>query len=110
MAARRAELLAAAHQVVIDRGLANTRVADVAAATNVSGGLIHYHFATKDVLLVEMLRSVAGDRHREGARRSRRPRARPSTAGPADPASLHAGPWRRPAVAALDRRLGGRRP
>ncbi len=60
MAARRAELLAAAYQVVLERGLANTRVADVAAATNVSGGLIHYHFATKDDLLTEMLRSVAG--------------------------------------------------
>ena len=59
VAARRAELIAAAHQVVLDRGLANTRVADVAAATNVSGGLIHYHFATKDDLLTEMLRSVA---------------------------------------------------
>jgi AcrR family transcriptional regulator len=61
VAARRAELLAAAYQVVLERGLANTRVADVAAATNVSGGLIHYHFATKDDLIVEMLRSIAGD-------------------------------------------------
>jgi AcrR family transcriptional regulator len=61
VAARRAELLAAAYQVVLERGLANTRVADVAAATNVSGGLIHYHFATKDDLIVEMLRSVAGE-------------------------------------------------
>jgi AcrR family transcriptional regulator len=59
VAARRAELLAAAYQVVLERGLANTRVADVAAATNVSGGLIHYHFATKDDLLIEMLRSAA---------------------------------------------------
>lgn len=59
VAARRAELLEAAQRVVLDRGLANTRVADVAAATKVSGGLIHYHFATKDVLLTEMLRSVA---------------------------------------------------
>ena len=56
---RRAELLAAAKQVVLERGLSHTRVADVADATNVSGGLIHYHFATKDVLLTEMLRSEA---------------------------------------------------
>jgi AcrR family transcriptional regulator len=56
---RRAELLAAARQVVLERGLAQTRVADVADATNVSGGLIHYHFATKDVLLTEMLRTEA---------------------------------------------------
>jgi len=56
---RRAELLAAARQVVLERGLSNTRVADVADATNVSGGLIHYHFATKDILLTEMLRTEA---------------------------------------------------
>lgn len=56
---RRAELLDAARQVVLERGLSHTRVADVAAATRVSGGLIHYHFATKDVLLTEMLRHEA---------------------------------------------------
>ena len=56
---RRTELLAAAKQVVLERGLSHTRVADVADATNVSGGLIHYHFATKEVLLTEMLRSEA---------------------------------------------------
>lgn len=56
---RRAELLDAAYHVVLDRGLANIRIADVAQATNVSGGLVHYHFATKDVLLTEMMRSAA---------------------------------------------------
>ncbi len=56
---RRAELLAAAKQVVLERGLSHTRVADVAEATQVSGGLIHYHFATKDILLTEMLRHEA---------------------------------------------------
>lgn len=56
---RRAELLEAAYQVVLDRGLAHVRVADVAQATNVSGGLVHYHFATKEVLLTEMMRSAA---------------------------------------------------
>ncbi|MEO8329729.1 MAG: TetR/AcrR family transcriptional regulator [Candidatus Nanopelagicales bacterium] len=65
---RRAELLAAARQVVLERGLSHTRVADVAEATNVSGGLIHYHFATKDILLTEMLRSEA-ERDIEKARR-----------------------------------------
>jgi AcrR family transcriptional regulator len=54
---RRAELLEAARQVVLQRGMASTRVADVASATNVSGGLIHYHFATKDDLMAEMLRA-----------------------------------------------------
>jgi len=53
---RRAELLEAARQVVLDRGMASTRVQDIAKATNVSGGLIHYHFASKDELMAEMLR------------------------------------------------------
>ncbi|WP_248962719.1 TetR/AcrR family transcriptional regulator [Sphaerisporangium perillae] len=53
---RRAELLDAARRVVLERGISNTRVADIAKATNVSGGLIHYHFATKDELITAMLR------------------------------------------------------
>ena len=59
VARRRAQLLDAAYHVVLDRGLANIRIADVAQAVNVSGGLVHYHFATKDALLAEMMRSAA---------------------------------------------------
>ncbi|MCI0689414.1 MAG: TetR family transcriptional regulator C-terminal domain-containing protein [Sporichthyaceae bacterium] len=59
LVARRAALLDAAERVALERGLANTRVADVAAATAVSAGLIHYHFSSKDELFVEMLRTVA---------------------------------------------------
>ncbi|WP_203987246.1 TetR/AcrR family transcriptional regulator [Sphaerisporangium rufum] len=55
---RRAELLAAARRVVLERGMSSTRVADIARATNVSGGLIHYHFATKDELINAMLRAT----------------------------------------------------
>jgi AcrR family transcriptional regulator len=54
---RRAELLEATRQVVVERGMSSTRVTDIATATNVSGGLIHYHFATKDDLMAEMLRA-----------------------------------------------------
>jgi AcrR family transcriptional regulator len=54
---RRGELLDAARQVVLERGMASTRIADIAQATNVSGGLVHYHFATKDELMAEMLRA-----------------------------------------------------
>ena len=54
---RRGELLDAARQVVLERGMASTRIADIAKATNVSGGLVHYHFATKDELMAEMLRA-----------------------------------------------------
>jgi len=60
VAARRAELLDATRKVALARGLANTRVADVAAETRVSGGLIHYHFASKEALLTEMVRWAAG--------------------------------------------------
>jgi AcrR family transcriptional regulator len=56
---RRAQILEAARQVVLERGMANTRVADIAEAVNVSGGLIHYHFATKDELMAEMLRATS---------------------------------------------------
>jgi AcrR family transcriptional regulator len=56
---RRAEILEAARDVVLERGLASTRVADVAEALGVSTGLIHYHFASKDDLLTETLRYAA---------------------------------------------------
>nr|WP_246497201.1 TetR/AcrR family transcriptional regulator [Sphaerisporangium rubeum] len=51
-------MLDAARRVVLERGISSTRVADIAKATNVSGGLIHYHFATKDELITAMLRST----------------------------------------------------
>ena len=59
LVARRAALLDAAERVALERGLANTRVADVAAATDVSAGLIHYHFSSKDELFAEMLKTAA---------------------------------------------------
>ena len=49
---RREEILAATITQVEASGLARTRVSDVAAALEVSPGLIFYHFATKDALLV----------------------------------------------------------
>ncbi|MCU1427582.1 MAG: putative transcriptional regulator, TetR family [Actinomycetia bacterium] len=65
MEQRRNEILEAARAVVLERGLANTRVADVADALNVSTGLIHYHFASKDELFAETLRHAAAtDIHR----------------------------------------------
>ena len=62
---RRAELLEAARRVVLERGMSSTRVADIAKATNVSGGLIHYHFATKDELMAEMLRTTSEGEQRQ---------------------------------------------
>ncbi len=40
-------------QVVIERGFAATRIADVASKLDVSTGLIHYHFESKEQLLAE---------------------------------------------------------
>jgi AcrR family transcriptional regulator len=56
---RRLEILDAAWAVVLERGLSNTRIADVADALGVSTGLIHYHFASKDELLAATLRHAA---------------------------------------------------
>lgn len=56
---RRAQILDATREVALERGLAHLRVADVATHLDVSSGLIHYHFSSKDELLVEMLRNMA---------------------------------------------------
>ena len=56
---RRHQILNATHQVVLQRGLHDLRVADVADELAVSTGLIHYHFATKDELIEAMLRDAA---------------------------------------------------
>ncbi len=50
---RRAEILEATAEVVIERGFAATRVADVARRLGISTGLIHYHFESKDQLFAE---------------------------------------------------------
>lgn len=46
-------LLRTACDVIAERGLANTRTADVAEAAGVSQALVFYHFATKDRLLAQ---------------------------------------------------------
>ena len=56
---RRHQILAATHAVTLERGLHDVRIADVAAELDVSTGLIHYHFATKDELIEAMLREAA---------------------------------------------------
>ncbi|HEX7095466.1 MAG TPA: TetR/AcrR family transcriptional regulator [Acidimicrobiales bacterium] len=56
---RRAEIIEATRRVVLERGFAHTRIADVAAELGISTGLIHYHFAGKDELLAETLRVMA---------------------------------------------------
>ena len=46
-------LLRTACDVIVQRGLANTRTADVARAAGVSQSLLFYHFATKERLLAQ---------------------------------------------------------
>jgi AcrR family transcriptional regulator len=56
---RRNEILETTCLVVIERGFAATRIADVAARLGVSSGLIHYHFESKDQLLAEAFEYAA---------------------------------------------------
>ena len=71
---RRSQLLAAAEQLIADRGFLAVRLEDIGAAAGVSGPAIYRHFAGKEALLVELLvgistRLLAG---RPGARIWRR--------------------------------------
>jgi AcrR family transcriptional regulator len=59
---RHQEILEAAAQVITDRGLAETRIQDIADRCGVSPGLILYYFESKDRLLVEAL-TYANDRY-----------------------------------------------
>lgn len=52
---RRQEILDAAAAVITERGLAETRIQDIAERCDVSSGLILYYFDSKDRLLVEAL-------------------------------------------------------
>lgn len=56
---RRAEILETTCTVVIERGFAGTRIADVANKLGVSTGLIHYHFDNKQLLLAEAFKYAA---------------------------------------------------
>ena len=53
VAERRTEILEVTCEVVIERGFAATRIADVAKRLDVSSSLIHYHFDSKEQLLAE---------------------------------------------------------
>ena len=55
---RRRRILAAAVDVLTEKGFAGTRIADVAAAAGTSPALVVYHFGTLDGALAEALASV----------------------------------------------------
>jgi len=52
---RHQEILGAAARVITERGLAETRISDIAEQAGVSPGLILYYFESKDRLLAEAL-------------------------------------------------------
>lgn len=58
---RRQQILEAAALVIADRGLCETRVADIGTRAGVSAALVLYYFGSKDRLLTEAL-TVAEDR------------------------------------------------
>ena len=53
---RREQMLHAALDVIVERGYADTRIADVAERTGTSPALVIYYFKTRDQLLTEAIR------------------------------------------------------
>jgi AcrR family transcriptional regulator len=53
---RRGQILRAALEVIVERGYADTRIADVAEQAGTSPALVIYYFKTRDQLLTEALR------------------------------------------------------
>ena len=53
---RRSEILEAALKVFARRGLAGTRVGDIAAAAGLSHGLIYHYFRSKDEIFTELVK------------------------------------------------------
>ncbi len=66
---RRAQMLAAALEVISERGFADTRIADVAERAGVSPALVIYYFKTKDQLLTEAIRHYDDSWYAVGQRR-----------------------------------------
>ena len=56
---RRTRLLAAAEQLIAERGYLAVRLEDIGAATGVSGPAIYRHFPSKEALLVELLVGIS---------------------------------------------------
>ncbi len=69
---RHQEILEAASRVITDRGLAETRIQDIAEACGVSPGLILYYFESKDRLLVEALNYTSDQFYLRTARELRK--------------------------------------
>ena len=66
---RREQLLDSALEVIEERGFAETRIADVAAAAGISPALVIYYFKTRDQLLTEAIRLNEDRWYAEGTSR-----------------------------------------
>jgi AcrR family transcriptional regulator len=66
---RRGQMLAAALDVISERGFADTRIADIAERIGISPALVIYYFKTKDQLLTEAIRHYEDTWYAEGKRR-----------------------------------------
>jgi len=63
---RREQMLRAALEVIVERGYADTRIADVAERTGTSPALVIYYFKTRDQLLTEAIRYSEDSWYAEG--------------------------------------------
>src|SRR2546430_1910999 len=66
---RREQMLRAALDVILERGYADTRIADVAERTGTSPALVIYYFKTRDQLLIEAIRYSEDSWYAENLRR-----------------------------------------
>jgi AcrR family transcriptional regulator len=69
---RREQMLRAALEVIVERGYADTRIADVAERTSTSPALVIYYFKTRDQLLTEAIRYSEDSWYAECLRRTER--------------------------------------
>ena len=63
---RKEQMLRAALEVIVERGYADTRIADVAERTGTSPALVIYYFKTRDQLLTEAIRFSEDTWYAEG--------------------------------------------
>jgi AcrR family transcriptional regulator len=68
-AERREQMLRAALEVIVERGYADTRIADVAERTGTSPALVIYYFKTRDQLLTDAIRYSEDTWYAENQRR-----------------------------------------
>src|SRR5215469_7795532 len=66
---RREQMLRAAIDVIVERGYAETRIADVAERAGASPALVIYYFKTKDQLLTEAIRYSEDSWYEAGTQR-----------------------------------------